>query len=146
MLVDGIVASSLTPFSPSGESRLDLLPAHIGWLIGEGVQGISPLGSSGEFVGIEVADRKRLLEGVIAANAGRVHIMAGTHHYATHLAIELSRQAEQAGADSLLIAPPYYMHPSINQTMGMRIASAIRIPMIVYHSGGGTNVNLFPGT
>ena len=33
MLVDGIVASSLTPFGPSGELRLDLLPAHIEWLI-----------------------------------------------------------------------------------------------------------------
>ena len=144
MLVDGIVASSLTPFGPSGELRLDLLPAHIGWLIGEGVQGISPLGSSGEFVGIEVADRKRLLEGVIAANAGRVHVMAGTHHYATHLAIELSRHAEQAGADSLLVAPPYYMHPSINQTMDhyRRIAETVRIPVVLYHNAGGTNVDL----
>ena len=47
MLVDGIVASSMTPFSPSGELRLDLVPGHIDWLIGEGVSGISPLGSSG---------------------------------------------------------------------------------------------------
>src|SRR5450755_1642914 len=117
MLVEGIVASSLTPFSPSGELRLDLVPAHIDWLIGEGVSGISPLGSSGEFVGLESDDRKRVIEAVIAANAGRVHIMAGTHHYSTKIAIELSRHAEQAGADSLLVVPPYYMHPSVNQTL-----------------------------
>jgi 4-hydroxy-tetrahydrodipicolinate synthase len=144
MLVDGIVASSMTPFAPSGDLRLDLLPAHIEWLIGEGVQGISPLGSSGEFVGLEVEDRKRVLETVIAANAGRVHIMAGSHHYATRTAIELSRHAEQAGANSLLIVPPYYMHPSISQTLDhyRHLAGAVGIPIVLYHNVGGTNVDL----
>src|SRR6266567_1480069 len=71
MLVAGIDASSMTPFSPSGELRLDLIPAHIEWLIAEGVHGLSPLGSSGEFVGLEVDDRKRVLEAVLDANAGR---------------------------------------------------------------------------
>src|SRR2546430_14394440 len=79
MLVDGIVASSMTPFSPSGELRLDLIPAHIEWLIAEGVHGLSPLGSSGEFVGLEVDDRKRVLEAGLDAKAGRRHVMAGTH-------------------------------------------------------------------
>jgi 4-hydroxy-tetrahydrodipicolinate synthase len=144
MLVEGIVASSLTPFSPSGELRLDLVPAHIDWLIGEGVSGISPLGSSGEFVGLESDDRKRVIEAVIAANAGRVHIMAGTHHYSTKIAIDLSRHAEQAGADSLLVVPPYYMHPSVNQTLDhyRRLANAVRIPIVVYYNYGGTNVDL----
>jgi 4-hydroxy-tetrahydrodipicolinate synthase len=144
MLVEGIVASSLTPFSASGELRLDLIPAHIDWLIGEGVSGISPLGSSGEFVGLECEDRKRVIEAVIAANAGRVHIMAGTHHYSTKIAIDLSRHAEQAGADSLLVVPPYYMHPSVNQTLDhyRRLANAVRIPIVVYYNYGGTNVDL----
>jgi 4-hydroxy-tetrahydrodipicolinate synthase len=144
MLVEGIVASSLTPFSASGELRLDLIPAHIDWLIGEGVSGISPLGSSGEFVGLESEDRKRVIEAVIAANAGRVHIMAGTHHYSTKIAIDLSRHAEQAGADSLLVVPPYYMHPSVNQTLDhyRRLADAVRIPIVVYYNYGSTNVDL----
>jgi len=144
MLVDGIVASSLTPFSPSGELRLDLLPAHIDWLIAEGVQGLSPLGSSGEFVGLETADRKRVLEAVLAANAGRRHVMAGTHHYSTRTTIDLSRHAEQAGANSLLVVPPYYMHPSITQAMDhyRRLADAVRIPIVLYHNRSGTGVDL----
>ncbi|MDB5074762.1 MAG: hypothetical protein JWO42_941 [Chloroflexi bacterium] len=144
MLVDGIVASSVTPFSSSGELRLDLVPAHVDWLISEGVQGISPLGSSGEFVGLELDDRKRLIEAVLAANAGRVHIMAGTHHYSTNAAIDLSRHAEQAGANSLLIVPPYYMHPSISQTMDhyRKLADSVGIPIVLYYNFGGTNVDL----
>jgi 4-hydroxy-tetrahydrodipicolinate synthase len=144
MLVDGIVASSLTPFGPSGDVRLDLLPAHIDWLIAEGVQGLSPLGSSGEFVGLEVDDRKRILDIVLAANAGRRHVMAGTHHYSTRTTIDLSRHAEQAGANSLLVVPPYYMHPSISQTMDhyRRLADAVRLPIVLYHNRGGTGVDL----
>jgi 4-hydroxy-tetrahydrodipicolinate synthase len=144
MLVNGIVASSMTPFSSSGELRLDLLPAHIEWLIGEDVHGISPLGSSGEFVGLESDDRKRVLEAVLAANAGRVHIMAGTHHYSTRISIELSRHAEQAGANSRLVVPPYYMHPSINQTMDhyRRLADAVPLPIVLYYNFGSTNVDL----
>jgi len=144
MLIDGIVASSLTPFSPSGELRLDLLPAHIDWLIDEGVQGLSPLGSSGEFVGLETDDRKCVLEAVLAANAGRRHVMAGTHHYSTRTTIDLSRHAEQAGANSLLVVPPYYMHPSISQAMDhyRRLADAVRLPIVLYHNRGGTGVDL----
>jgi 4-hydroxy-tetrahydrodipicolinate synthase len=134
----------MTPFDPSGELRLDLIPAHIDWLIGEGVHGLSPLGSSGEFVALESEDCKRVLEAVLAANAGRRHVMAGTHHYSTRIAIELSRHAEQAGADSLLVVPPYYMHPSISQTMDhyRRLASAVALPIVLYHSVGSTNVDL----
>ncbi|HEY8284463.1 MAG TPA: dihydrodipicolinate synthase family protein [Chloroflexota bacterium] len=144
MLVDGIVASSMTPFSPDGDLRLDLIPAHVDWLIGEGVSGISPLGSSGEFVGIESDDRKRVIEAVTTANAGRVHIMAGTHHYSTRIARDLSRHAEQAGANSLLVTPPYYMHPSINQVLDhyRHLADAVRIPIVVYYNFGGTNIDL----
>jgi len=144
MLVDGIVASSLTPFSSSGELQLDLLPAHIEWLIAEGVQGLSPLGSSGEFVALEIDDRKRVLETVLQVNAGRRHVMAGTHHYATRTAIELSKHAEQAGANSLLVVPPYYMHPSLNQTLDhyRRIADTVQIPIVLYHNVGSTRVDL----
>jgi 4-hydroxy-tetrahydrodipicolinate synthase len=134
----------MTPFSPTGELRLDLVQGHIDWLIEEGVSGISPLGSSGEYVGLESNDRKRLIEAVTAANAGRVHIMAGAHHYATHIAADLGRHAEKAGADSLLVAPPYYMHPSISQTLDhyRRLADAVSIPIVVYYNFGGTNIDL----
>jgi 4-hydroxy-tetrahydrodipicolinate synthase len=143
MLVEGIVASSLTPFSATGDLRLDLLPAHIDWLIAEGVQGLSPLGSAGEFVALEIDERKRVLEAVIQTTAGRRHVMTGTHHYSTAAAMELSRHAEQAGADSLLIAPPYYMHPSMSQALDhyRRVADAVRIPIVLYHNAGSTRVD-----
>jgi 4-hydroxy-tetrahydrodipicolinate synthase len=143
-LVSGIVASNVTPFGADGTLRLDLLKPHIDWLIEQGVDGLSPLGSSGEFAALEINDRKRVLEAVLEANNGRKHIMAGTHHVSTMRAIELSKHAQQAGADSLLMVAPYYGLPSIRQTQDhyRRVAEAVDIPIVLYHSFVSTYVNL----
>lgn len=140
----GIVASSVTPFSRDGALNLPAVKPHIDWLIGEGVAGLSPLGSAGEFFAMESADRKRVLDAVIEANDGRVPIMAGTHHYATRIAIDLSKHAERAGADALLIVPPYYGGPTRPAVMDhyRRIADAVSIPIVLYHNAAGTGVDL----
>ena len=140
----GIVASSVTPFAKDGSLQLDRLKPHIDWLIGEGVAGLSPLGSSGEFTALEIDERKRLLEEVIRVNDGRVSLWAGTHHYSTRATVDLSRHAAAAGADALLIVPPYYMAPTAEQTMDhyRRIAEAVDIPIILYHNVPLTCVDL----
>jgi 4-hydroxy-tetrahydrodipicolinate synthase len=140
----GVVASSVTPFHPDGTLNLANLKPHIDWLIEEGVAGLSPLGSAGEFFAMETDDRKRVLDAVIEANAGRVPVMAGTHHYSTRITVDLSRHAEKAGADSLLIVPPYYALPTIDGVLDhyRRIADAVGIPVVLYHNASGTNVDL----
>jgi dihydrodipicolinate synthase/N-acetylneuraminate lyase len=132
----GIVASSVTPFTADGEIDLQLLKPHIDWLIAEGANGLSPLGSSGEFCALEIEERKRVLDKVIELNDGRVALWAGTHHYSTRSTIELSKHAAAAGADALLIVPPYYMAPTPEQTMDhfRHIASAVDLPIIFYHN------------
>ena len=143
-LFQGVCASTITPFDSHGGLQLDRLPAHIDWIINDGAHAISPLGSSGEFPALEVADRKRVLEAALAVNRGRVPVLAGTHHYSTRLTIELSRHAEQAGADALLIVPPYYMAPTPGQVMDhfRRIADAVSIPIVVYHNIPLTAIDL----
>lgn len=135
-LFRGVCASTVTPFDARGELNLELLPAHVDWILQEGADAISPLGSSGEFCALEIDDRKRVLEAALAACNGRVPVMAGTHHYSTRHTIELSKHAEQAGADSLLIVPPYYMAPTPSQAMDhfRRIAEAVSIPIVLYHN------------
>lgn len=143
-LPKGIVASSVTPFRPDGSFDIASLKPHLDWLIGEGVAGLSPLGSAGEFFAIESTERKRVLEAVIDVNAGRVPIMAGTHHYSTRITIDLSVHAERAGADALLIVPPYYGLPTPAAVMDhyRRVAEAVSIPVVLYHNAAGTSVDL----
>lgn len=143
-LFRGVCASTSTPFHGDGSLALERLPAHIDWIINDGAHGISPLGSSGEFPALELEDRKRVLDAALAANAGRVPVIAGTHDYSTRRTIELSRYAEQAGADALLIVPPYYMAPTPGQVLDhyRRVAEAVSIPIVVYHNIPLTAVDL----
>ncbi len=140
----GVLASTSTPFNADGSVRYDQIPAHVDWIIAEGAHALSPLGSSGEFPALELQDRKRVLEAVLAANNGRVPVMAGTHCYSTRHTIELSRHAQQAGADALLIVPPFYMSPTVSQTLDhyRRIAEAVDIPVVLYHNIPLTNIDL----
>jgi 4-hydroxy-tetrahydrodipicolinate synthase len=139
----GIISSCVTPFSRDGELDLKQLDAHVEWLLAEGTDGLSPLGSSGEFPAIEPEGRKRILEEVLRINNGRVAVWAGTHHYSTSVTIDLSRHAEAAGANALLIVPPYYMSPTVAQAMDhyRRIADAVSIPIVLYHNVTLTNVD-----
>ena len=143
-LFRGVCASTITPFDGKGGLRLDRLKPHIDWILAEGAHAISPLGSSGEFTALEVEDRKRVLEAAIEAVAGRVPVVAGTHHYSTRLTVELSKHAERAGADALLIVPPYYMAPTPSQVMDhfRRVAEAVTIPIVLYHNIPLTAVDL----
>jgi 4-hydroxy-tetrahydrodipicolinate synthase len=135
-LPQGIVASSITPFDDDGGVALDKVHLHIDWLIEQGVDGISPLGSSGEFTALEIAGRQRVLEAAIQAVNGRVPVLAGTHHYTTAGTVKLSVHAEKAGADALLIVPPYYMVPTRTQVMDhyRAVAAAVSIPVVLYHN------------
>lgn len=143
-LFRGVCASSITPFHPDGALRLERLKPHIDWLIDEQVDAISPLGSSGEFTAMECDDRKRVLTAAIDAIAGRVPVVAGTHDYSTRRTVELSKFAESAGADALLIVPPYYMAPTPAQVMDhyRRVAESVCIPILVYHNIPLTSVDL----
>ena len=93
---------------------------------------------------METDDRKRVLEAALAANNGRLSVLAGTHHYSTRLTVEPSRHAEQAGADALLIVPPYYMAPTPSQVLDhfRRVAEAVSIPIVVYHNIPLTAIDL----
>ena len=78
----------MTPFDADGRPKLNAIRPHIDWLIDQGVAGISPIGTAGEFFAIEANDRKAVLEAVMKANNGRVPVVAGTHHYSTAITID----------------------------------------------------------
>lgn len=143
-LFHGVGASTVTPFAADGSIAFDKIKPHIDWIIAEGADALSPLGSSGEFAALTDDQRKAVLEAALDANAGRLPVVAGTAHCTTAGAVALSRHAEQAGADALLIVPPYYMAPTPSQVMThyRRIAEAVSIPIVLYHNIPLTAVDL----
>lgn len=143
-LFHGVAASTVTPFAPDGSVDLGRIQPHVDWIIADGADALSPLGSSGEFAALTDDQRKAVLERVLEANAGRLPVVAGTAHCTTAGAVALARHAEAAGADAMLIVPPYYMAPTPAQVMVhyRRIAEAVLIPTVLYHNVPLTAVDL----
>ena len=107
----------------------------VDWQISAGTNGLVPCGTTGEAPTLTHAEHRHVVELTIHAAAGRVPVIAGTGSNSTEEAIQLSRFAEAAGANALLIVAPYYNRPSqegIYQHY-QQIDRAVGIPIIMYN-------------
>jgi len=107
----GVFPYLVSPVDASGQIRTDVLGRLGDDLIKAGVHGLTPLGSTGEFAYLNNAQRTAVVQTTIEAAKGRVPVMAGCG-YGTAIAVEMARSAERAGADGILLLPPYLMTPA----------------------------------
>ncbi|MCD1286529.1 MULTISPECIES: dihydrodipicolinate synthase family protein [unclassified Brevibacterium] len=141
----GILAACVTPFTADG-SEIDLagIRAQTAHIIDAGVNGLVPGGSTGEFTALTIAERKASNRAYIEAAAGRVPVVAGTGAPSTAETIELSRDAEAAGADALMIVPPFYDTPAFDEVIAhySAISEAVNIPIMFYNIPAATGLEL----
>jgi 4-hydroxy-tetrahydrodipicolinate synthase len=137
----------VTPFTGDGaEVDLAALARLVEFQIAGGIDGLMPLGSTGEFLSISRDERTAIIRTVIAAAAGRVPVFVGTGAEDTREAVALSREAEALGAQGVLVIPPFYSVPTEDElfTHYRRIAGAIGIPVMVYNNPATANVDMLP--
>ena len=134
----------VTPFDDQGRVDLAALRSYVDWQIAEGVHGLIPLGSTGEFLSLTRDERAAVAETVIDQAAGRVPVLIGTAAEWTDEAVDLSREAESLGADGVMLVPPYYSSPTDAELMVhfTRVAEAIGIPVMIYNNPFTANVDL----
>lgn len=136
-----------TPFTPAG-SAVDThaLRRLVNWQIEQGAHGIIPLGSTGEFLSVTHAERRAIVETAVDAANGRIPVLIGAADEWTDNAVRYSREAQDAGADGLMIISPYYSSPSDDELFEhfKRIDAAVSIPIMVYNNPNTANVDLAP--
>jgi 4-hydroxy-tetrahydrodipicolinate synthase len=130
----GSFTALVTPFS-NGSLDEKAFRSLVDWQIGEGTNGLVPVGTTGESPTLSHAEHHRVVEWCVDQANGRVPVVAGTGSNSTREAIELSQHAEKAGADAVLVVKPYYNKPTQE---GMyqhfkAINDAIGIPIIIYN-------------
>ena len=116
----------------------------VDWQIAEGTNGLVPVGTTGESPTLSHDEHRKVVEWCVDQAKRRVPVIAGAGSNSTEEAIELSRHAEQAGADGVLIVTPYYNKPTQE---GMyrhfkAINDAINIPIIIYNIPGRSVVDM----
>jgi 4-hydroxy-tetrahydrodipicolinate synthase len=104
----GVFAPIVTPFRPGdGEVDIPWIKDHLAYLRANGCQGIVPCGTNGEAPSLSVEERRLVVEAALSASDGMM-VIAGTGAAALPDAIALTRYAFWAGADAVLVMPPFY--------------------------------------
>lgn len=137
----------VTPFTADGAAvDLPALERLVEFQIENGIEGLIPLGSTGEFLSVSREERTAITETVIRAAAGRVPVLIGTGAEDTREAVALAREADGMGADGVLVIPPFYSVPTEDELYVhyKGIADAIGIPVMVYNNPATANVDLTP--
>lgn len=143
----GVLAALVTPFTADGsEIDVSALEAHVDRLIREGVHGLVPNGSTGEFTTLSLSERKQVIELVVKATDGRVPVVAGTGALSTAEAVDLAAHAAQAGASALMVVPPFYDAPDLATLKEMlrEIYAASQLPIMYYNIPSATGLSLTP--
>jgi 4-hydroxy-tetrahydrodipicolinate synthase len=139
----GSFTALVTPFK-NGVLDEKAFRGLVGWQIAEGTNGLVPVGTTGESPTLSHDEHKRVVEWCVDEAKGRVPVVAGSGSNSTEEAIDLSRHAEQAGADAVLVVTPYYNKPTQEGLYQhfKAIDEAIGIPILIYNIPGRSVIDM----
>lgn len=142
----GTITALVTPFR-QGQVAYDDLKKLITHQIKGGINGLVPVGTTGESPTLSYDEHMEVIRFVIAETRGRVPVIAGTGSNSTHEAVELTRLSHKAGADAMLVVAPYYNKPSQEGLFHhySAIADATDKPIILYSIPGRCGVEISVG-
>ena len=143
----GSFTALVTPFR-NGSLDEQAFRDLVEWQIGEGTNGLVPVGTTGESPTLSHEEHERVVEWCVDQARGRVPVIAGAGSNATAEAINLARHAERVGADAVLVVTPYYNKPTQEGLFRhfQAINDAIGIPIIIYNIPGRSVIDMSVGT
>jgi len=138
-MFQGTYTAIVTPFSPDGSVDFDKLRELIDIQAEAGIDGVVPVGTTGESPSLSYEEHSKVIQVAIKAAAGKMKVIAGTGANSTSEALELTERARDAGADATLQVTPYYNKP--NQEGLIQHFSAVAdlgLPVVLYNIPGRT--------
>ncbi len=143
-----IITAMVTPFDHKGNIDFAKTTQLVNYLIENGSDALVVAGTTGESPTMTSEEKIALFSHVVKVADKRVPIIAGTGSNDTRASIELSKKAEKAGVDALLLVAPYYNKPSQAGLYAhfKAIADSTKLPIMLYNIPGRTSVNIEPET
>jgi 4-hydroxy-tetrahydrodipicolinate synthase len=145
----GAFTALVTPFTPDGAVDEAAYRRLVAWQVLAGIDGLVPVGTTGESPTLSAAERDRLIEIAVTTVAERpsrtrIPVIAGTGSNDTRASIEATRRAATLGADAALIVTPYYNRPDQRMLDAhfRAIADEGGLPIVVYNVPGRTGANV----
>ncbi|MEI6860932.1 MAG: 4-hydroxy-tetrahydrodipicolinate synthase [Verrucomicrobiota bacterium] len=139
----GAITALATPFRQQAVAHDDLRKL-VEFQIKSGINGLVPVGTTGESPTLDHGEHMEVIRAVIATARGRVPVIAGTGSNSTAEAVELTRLSHEAGADAMLVVAPYYNKPSQEGLYRhfAAIADATDRPIILYSIPGRCGIEI----
>ena len=146
-MFEGLYAALVTPFSEKGIAS-EVLKKLVVDLMGKAVDGVLPLGTTGEVPTLSQSERDLVVTACVEAVAGRIPVIVGTGTNDTRASIDRTNRAADLGASGALVICPYYNKPTQEGLYRhfMTVADNSTIPLVLYNIPGRTSVNLLPKT
>lgn len=143
-----VLTAMVTPFTDEGAVDLDGVQRVATHLADNGNDGLVVSGTTGESSTTSVAEDGQILRAVVEAVGDRCSVVAGVGTNDTSHSVELTRQAQQAGADAVLLVSPYYSKPTQKGIAAHfeAVAAAGDLPIMLYDIPGRTGVTIAPET
>jgi 4-hydroxy-tetrahydrodipicolinate synthase len=140
----GVSVAMVTPFNKDESINEEQIRNLVNFLIDKGVNGLVPVGTTGEFVNMTFEERLRVIEIVVDEANGRVPVIAGTGESGTKMVIDATNAASDLGADAVLIVTPYYLKPKAKGLYDhyYNITENTDIPIIMYNIPACTGIEL----
>ncbi|HJF33449.1 MAG TPA: 2,4-dihydroxyhept-2-ene-1,7-dioic acid aldolase [Sporosarcina psychrophila] len=140
----GSICPVITPFTESSAIDEKAFTELINWQIDSGSHGISVTGTSGEPSSLTIAERKRVMDLAKKTIDGRVFFAPGTGSTNHDETMELTKYAEEIGADAAMVIVPYYNRPNQEALYQhfKTVADSVVTPIIIYNIPGRSAVNM----
>lgn len=141
----GILAAVVTPFTEDGSAIDEAnLRGQVDRLVASGIHGLVPTGSTGEFTSLSIDEHQRVIELYVEAAAGRVPVIAGIGTLTTQGTVALAQFAERAGADAIMVVPPFYEPLGFEDVKLFltAVSDACSLPIVYYNIPGITGAKL----
>lgn len=132
---EGVIVAMLTPFKEDGRINEPEVRKLVNFLIDNGVDGIFPVSSCGEYVHMDMEERKYLIDIVTDENNGRVAVVPGTGATCFEKSIELANYAKEKGCSAVVLHGPYFFK-NIDEVVEehlKKVAQAVSIPVFLYN-------------
>jgi 4-hydroxy-tetrahydrodipicolinate synthase len=131
--LQGVYPILVTTFADDGKLDLPSQLRLLNYLIEQGAHGLGLFGNASEGYALTNSERRTLLKAIVDENAGRVPLVVSSGHTGTEAAVELSREAEDAGANALMVLPPYFLKTDADGLLFYfeAISRAVHIPIMV---------------
>ena len=143
-MIAGSMVALVTPMDAQGRLDWDSLSKLVDFHLENGTHAIVAVGTTGESATLDVNEHIAVIRAVVKQVNGRIPVIAGTGANSTREAVELTRNAKEAGADACLLVVPYYNKPTQEGLYQhfKHIAEAVDIPQILYNVPGRTSCDM----